>query len=107
VYVSTRVDVYPGWKKARKENFPFFTEELPTPRKVADLRIEIFDLAHRFAPDHRLRLEIAGSAVPFYTPNPNTGNNIATDTEWKVARQTIYHDRARASSIPLPVMSRE
>jgi hypothetical protein len=83
-----------------------FTEELLTPGKVADLRIELFDLAHRFAPGHRLRLEIASSAVPLYSPNPNTGNPIATDTDWKVARQTVYHDRTRASSITLP-MSRE
>jgi hypothetical protein len=82
-----------------------FTEELLTPGKVADLRIELFDLAHRFAPGHRLRLEITSSAVPLYTFNPNTGNPIATDTEWKVARQTIYHDRTRASSVNLPVMS--
>jgi predicted acyl esterase len=52
------------------------------------------------------RLEISSSAAPSYSPNQNTGNPVATVTEWKVAHQTIYHDRTRASSITLPVMTR-
>ena len=38
-----------------------------------------------------------------FNPNQNTGNPIATDTEWKVARQTIFHDRQRPSALVLPV----
>ena len=33
--------------------------------------------------------------APYYNPNQNTGNPVATDTVWKVARQTIYHDKGR------------
>jgi uncharacterized protein len=80
-------------------------EELLTPGKAEHFRIELFDIAHRFQPGHRIRLEISSSAAPAYTPNQNTGNPVATDTEWKTAHQTIYHDRARASSITLPVMN--
>ena len=39
-----------------------------------------------------------------FNPNQNTGNPVATDTEWKVAHQTIYHDRAHPSAIVLPVV---
>ncbi len=78
--------------------------ELLTPGKVETFRIELFDIAHRFEPGHRVRLEISSSSAPSYAPNQNTGNPVATDTEWKVAHQTIYHDRARASSVTLPVM---
>jgi putative CocE/NonD family hydrolase len=82
-------------------------EELLTPGRVESFRIELFDIAHRFEPGHRIRLEISSSAAPSYNPNQNTGNPVATDTEWKVAKQTIYHDRSRASSLTLPVMRGE
>jgi len=80
-------------------------EELLTPGKVENLPIELFDIAHRFQPGHRIRLEISSSASPTYNPNQNTGNPVVTDTVWQVARQTIYHDRTRVSSITLSVMS--
>ncbi|HEX4934662.1 MAG TPA: CocE/NonD family hydrolase, partial [Gemmatimonadaceae bacterium] len=81
-------------------------EELLTPGKVETFPIELFDIAHRFHAGHRVRLEISSSAAPQYNPNQNTGNPVATDTEWKVARQVIHHDRARPSSITLPLMPR-
>jgi uncharacterized protein len=93
-----------GIRRARYRN-GYEREELLTPGKVETYRIELFDIAHRFQPGHRLRLEISSSASPLYNPNQNTGNPVATDTEWKVARQTIHHDRTRASSITLPVMN--
>ena len=51
-------------------------------------RIELFDIGHRFPSGHRIRLEISSSGSPFVDPNPNTGLPIATDTTWRVARQT-------------------
>jgi putative CocE/NonD family hydrolase len=91
-----------GIRRARYRN-GYDREELLTPGKVENFRIELFDIAHSFEPGHRIRLEISSSSVPSYNPNQNTGNPVATDTEWKVAHQTIYHDRTRASSITLPV----
>ncbi len=95
-----------GIRRGRYRN-GYDREELLTPGKVENFRIELFDIAHSFQPGHRIRLEISSSAAPMYNPNQNTGNPVATDTVWKVANQTIYHDRARASSITLPVMTRK
>lgn len=95
-----------GIRRGRYRN-GYSREELLTPGKTENYRIELFDLAHRFEPGHRVRLEISSSAAPFFNPNQNTGNPIATDTVWKVAHQTIYHDRAHPSSITLPVMGRK
>ncbi len=92
-----------GIKRARYRN-GFNSEQLLTPGKVENYRIELFDIAHSFGVGHRVRLEISSSAAPLYNPNQNTGNPVATDTVWKVANQTIYHDRARASSLSLPVV---
>jgi len=95
-----------GIKRARYRN-GFTSEQLLTPGKVENFRIELFDIAHSFEPGHRIRLAISSSAAPLYNPNQNTGNPIATDTVWKVAHQTIYHDRAHASSLLLPIVVRK
>jgi putative CocE/NonD family hydrolase len=100
---ALRLGPFAGIRRARYRN-GYDREELLTPGKVEIYRIELFDIAHTFEPGHRIRLEISSSAAPSYAPNQNTGNPVATDTEWKVAHQTIYHDRTRASSITLPVM---
>jgi hypothetical protein len=115
-FLAKLVDVYPdgravllgsriGIRRARYRH-GYEREELLTPNQVEAYRIELFDIAHSFQPGHRIRVEISSSAAPMYNPNQNTGNPVATDTEWKVARQTVYHDRARASAITLPVVSR-
>jgi len=82
-------------------------EVLLTPNQVERYRIEISDLAHAFEPGHRIRLEVTSSAAPFFNPNQNTGNPIATDTVWRVAEQSVYHDRLRPSRIILPVVELE
>jgi putative CocE/NonD family hydrolase len=92
-----------GIRRARYRN-GYEREELLTPGKVESYRIELFDIAHTFEPGHRIRVEISSSAAPAYNPNQNTGNAVATDTEWKVAHQTIYHSRPLSSSITLPVI---
>jgi putative CocE/NonD family hydrolase len=84
----------------------FDREELVTPGAVEAYTIKIGHVGHTFLAGHRMRIEISSSAAPFVNPNQNTGNPIATDTEWKVANQTIYHDRARPSRVVLPVMPR-
>jgi putative CocE/NonD family hydrolase len=94
-----------GIRRGRYRN-GYTKEELLTPGKVETFPIELFDIAHQFKAGHRLRLEISSSAAPYYNPNQNTGNPVATDTEWRVARQVIHHDRARPSSITLPVVPR-
>jgi putative CocE/NonD family hydrolase len=115
-FLAKLVDVYPdgravllgsriGIRRARYRH-GYEREELLAPNQVEAYRIELFDIAHSFQPGHRIRVEISSSAAPMYNPNQNTGNPVATDTEWKVARQTVYHDRARASAITLPVVSR-
>ena len=61
-------------------------------------------IAHAFLPGHRIRIDISSSAYPMFNPNQNTGNPIATDTEWKVAHQHIVHDAQHPSALVLPVL---
>jgi putative CocE/NonD family hydrolase len=94
-----------GVRRARYRN-GYEKEELLTPGQPATFKIDLNDIAHQFKPGHRIRIEISSSAAPTYNPNQNTGNPVATDVEWKVAHQTVYHDRVRASAITLPVHPR-
>jgi len=62
--------------------------ELLTPNRPEEYRIELFDIGHTFLPGHRVQIEISSSAYPYINPNQNTGNPIATDTEWKTEQMT-------------------
>jgi putative CocE/NonD family hydrolase len=80
------------------------TTELVTPGRVEEYPIDLADVGYQFQPGHRIRLEISSSASPYVAPNQNTGRDIATDTEWKVAQQAIYHEAAHPSQILLPLI---
>jgi uncharacterized protein len=79
---------------------------LLTPGKVEFYRIDLGVFGHRFLPGHRIRIEISSSAAPIFNPNQNTGNPIATDTEWRIAHQSIFHDAQRPSALALPVSAK-
>ncbi len=79
--------------------------QLLTPGKVEKYRIDLGHIAHAFGTGHRIRVEISSSAAPWYSPNQNTGNPPATDTEWRTAHQTIYHDAAHPSALVLPIVA--
>jgi putative CocE/NonD family hydrolase len=113
-FTAQLTDVYPdgravalgptiGIRRARYRNGST-REEFLTPGEPARFQIDLLDIAHRFLPGHKIRLEISSSAAPLFNPNQNTGNPVATDTVWRVARQTVYHDGSRASAIVLPVV---
>lgn len=114
-FTAKLMDVYPdgrsvklcaysaGTIRARYRN-GFDREELLTPNKPELYKISLFDIAHQFLPGHSIRIEISSSAYPFISPNPNTGNPIATDTESRIANQAIFHNSQMASHVELPVM---
>jgi putative CocE/NonD family hydrolase len=107
-------DVFPdgrsvalSWRKgvvrARYRN-GYETEVLLTPGTTEKYRIRLFHMGHTFLPGHRIRLEVTSSASPMINPNQNTGNPVATDTEWKTAHQVIHHDAEHPSRLILPVL---
>jgi putative CocE/NonD family hydrolase len=92
-----------GIIRARYRNGPEAQPVLLTPGKAERYRINLGSIGHAFLPGHRIRVEISSSAYPMFNPNQNTGNPIATDTEWRSANQTIFHGGARPSALILPV----
>jgi hypothetical protein len=95
-----------GVLRARCRN-GFGHHELLTPGEPAQFRIRMGDVGHMFRAGHRLRLEISSSCFPMIDPNPNTGRPIATETEIRLAEQTVFHDTRYPSRIVLPVWRRE
>lgn len=85
----------------------FNKEVLLTPNQPEEFQIPMGPAGHQIAPGHRLRLSIFSAAFPEYEPNTNTGNEAATDTEWRIARQTIFHNRPKPSHLVLPVIPLE
>ena len=55
---------------------------------------------------HALRLDISSSNYPRFDVNPNTGRDIATETEPVTADQTIFWGGDRRSQLVLPVVPR-
>jgi putative CocE/NonD family hydrolase len=63
----------------------YTTPELLIPNKAELFEIKLYGFGYEFLEGHRIRLEISSSSYPNVNPNQNTGNPIATDTEWKIA----------------------
>jgi putative CocE/NonD family hydrolase len=81
-------------------------QELMEPGEVYKITIRQAYTSNLFKAGHRIRLNITSSMAPHYDPNPNTGNEIATETELVPARNSIYHDKSRPSRVLLPVVPR-
>lgn len=71
-----------------------------------EINIELWPTSMVFKPGHRIRLEISSSNFPRYDRNPNTGRDIATETEPVVAYQTVFHDASHMSQLILPIVPR-
>jgi putative CocE/NonD family hydrolase len=79
--------------------------QLPAePGAVYEVEVVMWDTAQRFAPGHRIRLEIASSAYPAFATNLGTGADETLAIEGVIVENVLYHDAARASRLLLTVM---
>jgi len=78
------------------------------PGAVHEYEIDLAATSYVFAPGHRVRVAVTSSSFPRFDRNPNTGHALGADgpEALRPARQTIFHDRARASHLLLPVIPR-
>lgn len=79
-------------------------EAFLTPNQSEKFEIPLGPAGHQIAVGNRLRLSIFSAAFPEFEPNTNTGAPAATDTDQRIAQQTIYHETKRPSHIILPVI---
>lgn len=78
--------------------------EIITPHAVNAYHIDCWSTANCFLKGHRIRVEISSSNFPRFDRNPNTGNTFAADATFKIARQTIWHNKEYPSRLILPVI---
>ncbi|SVB19137.1 uncharacterized protein METZ01_LOCUS171991, partial [marine metagenome] len=79
---------------------------LLTQNQIYEVNIAMWETSNVFKEGHRIRLHIASSNFPRFNRNLNSGKPLGEETvgDMRVAIQTIYHDRAHASAIVLPVI---
>ena len=75
-----------------------------TPGEVIEYDIDMWATSNVFKVGHQVRLEISSSNFPRFDRNPNTGGDIATETEMTPALQTVFHDAERPSHITVSVI---
>jgi putative CocE/NonD family hydrolase len=64
--------------------------------------VRVWPVGHRFAPGHRVRVQVSSGSHPVYARNLGTGEPPATATELRAADQAVHHDATRPSSVVLP-----
>jgi putative CocE/NonD family hydrolase len=77
---------------------------LLVPNQVYEFEIEMMGTANVFQPGHRIRIDITSSNFPQFDRNPNTGKPLGSDSEVRIAKQTIRHGGATPSHIVLPIV---
>ncbi len=110
-FTAKLCDVYPdgrsmlvadGIVQARHRN-SLTIEEFLAPGEPERFTIDLWSTALVFAAGHRIRLDVSSSNWPRFSVNPNTGGLFGADETKRIARQTVYHDASRPSSLELPV----
>lgn len=67
------------------------------------VEIDLWATAHVFKRGHAIRLQISSGAHPHWNRNLGTSDYFSTCCAYRVAHQTIFHDKARPSALILPV----
>jgi len=80
-------------------------EEFLEPGKVTEFTIDLWDIAHTFEPNHRIRLEISSSNFPRFDRNLNSRVTPALGSTEDVRRavQQVFHDAPNPSRLNLPI----
>jgi uncharacterized protein len=78
--------------------------ELLTPGRPYEFTIEMYPTSLLFKRGHRIRLDVSSSNFPRFDVNPNTGEPLNGNKEWRVATNTIYMDARHPSRVTLPIV---
>lgn len=76
--------------------------ESQSEEKILKCEFELPPTSNLFLKGHRIRVDICSAAFPLFR-NLNTGGDFAGETKFKIAYQTIYHDKEHPSHIVLPI----
>ena len=113
-FMAKLVDVYPDGYEALVLDAPIrlrYRQGLDRevsckPGEVMRVRIDLWSTSLVFNRGHRIAVHVSSSNDPRFDPNPNTGKRLRADSETRVARNRVHHDRAHPSRILLPIVRR-
>jgi predicted acyl esterase len=77
-----------------------------TPGQVYRIRVTAFPTSNLFKRGHRIRLDVSSSNFPHFDLNLNTGAAEGAGPDIRVATNRVFVDKARASRVVLPVITR-
>lgn len=72
--------------------------------KVYEIKLSPLVTSNYFKKGHKIRIEISSSNFPRFTRNLNTGGDNINETEFVVAKNTIYHSEEYPSKVVLPIV---
>jgi putative CocE/NonD family hydrolase len=74
------------------------------PGEPQTIRVDAFPTSNLFKAGHRIRIDVSSSNFPHFDVNPNTGDPEGRGLTRQVARNTLFVDAARPSTVILPVV---
>ena len=74
------------------------------PERIYRYDLDLWQIGTTFGPGESIIIEVASASFPVFSRNLNTGGHNEMDTDYRSARQTIYHDAAHPSYVLLPVI---
>ena len=80
------------------------TATMLQPGTPVEMIIEMYPTSLVFKRGHRIRLDISSSNFPRFDVNPNTGEPLNQQRQWRVATNAVYHDAEHPSRIVLPII---
>jgi putative CocE/NonD family hydrolase len=89
-------------KNGRSVNVSDGFRRLEPEQASGTIRLRLDDLAHRFVPGVRIRLQVSGGAHPRYARNLGTDQDPATSSNLSPSRRTILHGDGGFSRVLLP-----
>jgi uncharacterized protein len=92
-------------RKGRSRNVCDGYRRLVAGPDTATVRVELDEIAHRFAAGSRIRVLVAGGSYPRYARNLGTGDDQLTGQRMRPATHTIFH--GGGSRLILPVGASE
>lgn len=104
-FTAKLVDVYPDGR-AYNISSGILRRSYADSEQPAEVEIDLWPTSTLVGIGHLIRLEISSSDFPRYDRNLNTGQLIATETNTRIARQSVHHSSIMPSRLILPIIPR-
>lgn len=110
-FTAKLVDIYPDGREIlmldniqRLKFRKGFEKAEPLPQgEVGEITIDLWSISLIFGKGHRIGVQISSSNYPRFEKNPNSGDDFPTDSNQRVANNTIHFGGSYTSALILPV----